>query len=323
MKFFTNITEDCLNEYRAWNSYRKQLVLNKNRLIRFYNWWSGAYESMWLYRFVKARNLIPENQILNFVSVFGRKEIIRYINDGPIIFFSGENLHARPEYMDYADYCLFGRKANLGIGFDYFDYPHYVRMSGLHVIANPEAEENEIRKLCEEIRYPKLSQRPLFASMIARSDIFGNRAQICSQLEFIDKIYCPSIVNHNDDTLIKDFHNNKVSYLQQFVFNICPENTNSYGYVTEKIYEAITAGCIPIYWGSFNKPDLDIINPDAVILWNQDGNNDATIRLIEELWHDKDKLRAFLNQPRLKEGAEDVIIAKLEELENKIKELYL
>jgi len=42
---------------------------------------------MWIYRFIKARNLIPENQILNFVSVFGRKEVIRYIDDGPIIFF--------------------------------------------------------------------------------------------------------------------------------------------------------------------------------------------------------------------------------------------
>ena len=92
-----------------------------------------------------------------------------------------------------------------------------------------------------------------------------------------------------------------------------------------KLFTNITikAGCIPIYWGSYNCPDFDIINPDAVIFWNQDGNNDAAIRLIEELWNDKVKLRDFLNQPRLKEGAEDVIISKLEELEHKIKELYL
>lgn len=30
------------------------------------------------------------------------------------------------------------------------------------------------------------------------------------------------------------------------------ENTNTRDYVTEKVYDALAAGCVPIYWGARN-----------------------------------------------------------------------
>ncbi|OGF26074.1 hypothetical protein A2303_04715 [Candidatus Falkowbacteria bacterium RIFOXYB2_FULL_47_14] len=45
----------------------------------------------------------------------------------------------------------------------------------------------------------------------------------------------------------------KHSTLQKFRFSICYENMRGIpGYVTEKIFDSFSAGCIPIYWGASN-----------------------------------------------------------------------
>jgi len=45
----------------------------------------------------------------------------------------------------------------------------------------------------------------------------------------------------------------KRSILQSFQFSICYENAHSIpGYITEKIFDSLFAGCIPIYWGAPN-----------------------------------------------------------------------
>ena len=44
--------------------------------------------------------------------------------------------------------------------------------------------------------------------------------------------------------------------LRNTVFNFCYENIADYpGYVSEKIWDAISSGCIPIYWPSWEIPD--------------------------------------------------------------------
>ncbi|MGL2367257.1 glycosyltransferase family 10 domain-containing protein, partial [Helicobacter pylori] len=43
---------------------------------------------------------------------------------------------------------------------------------------------------------------------------------------------------------------NKSEFLSQYKFNLCFENTQGYGYVTEKIIDAYFSHTIPIYWGS-------------------------------------------------------------------------
>ena len=51
-----------------------------------------------------------------------------------------------------------------------------------------------------------------------------------------------------------------IKYVHEFKFNICPENRNVKDYVTEKLFEAFAAGAIPIYYGSDNNPEPEIIN---------------------------------------------------------------
>lgn len=49
----------------------------------------------------------------------------------------------------------------------------------------------------------------------------------------------------------------KLQLLSNFKFSICYENAHSItGYVTEKIFDSLAAGCIPIYWGAPNISDF-------------------------------------------------------------------
>ena len=44
----------------------------------------------------------------------------------------------------------------------------------------------------------------------------------------------------------------KYELLQDYAFNLCPENSLYPGYITEKIPEAFNAGCLPITWADTN-----------------------------------------------------------------------
>lgn len=45
----------------------------------------------------------------------------------------------------------------------------------------------------------------------------------------------------------------KLEILKNYHFNLCFENTNTDYYCTEKIWDSIKAGCLPIYYGNGNK----------------------------------------------------------------------
>lgn len=46
---------------------------------------------------------------------------------------------------------------------------------------------------------------------------------------------------------------NKLFTLRDFKFSICYENAHSIpGYITEKIFDSLAAGCVPVYWGAPN-----------------------------------------------------------------------
>lgn len=47
-----------------------------------------------------------------------------------------------------------------------------------------------------------------------------------------------------------DWRRSKIAYQRRFRFTIACENSSFPGYVTEKLYDALLAGTIPIYWGS-------------------------------------------------------------------------
>jgi hypothetical protein len=121
------------------------------------------------------------------------------------------------------------------------------------------------------------------------------------RLDFIQKfkdkqtiVDCPGKVGNNmpsiDDIPFKSLtarekHNDiKRNFLENYFFNICPENSWSTGYTTEKLYHAMISGCIPIYWGC-DKLDDGFYNKEKIFLINKDLSNidqvvESTIELI-------------------------------------------
>lgn len=58
----------------------------------------------------------------------------------------------------------------------------------------------------------------------------------------------------------------KLKFLDGYKFNLCFENSSYPGYATEKLYEALCAKTIPIYWGS---PTIEVdFNPKAFLNWH-------------------------------------------------------
>lgn len=307
--------------YAAYKSYEVQYKINKRRQVRFYNWWDEPYEQLWLYRFVIHRNIVSSDKILNFISVFGKKEVADFLKKGAVVFYTGENVH-NSYHLPYTNCLLDKRNVKLAVGFDWLEESTYIRFPlWIPFMFDPILDEMGIMKRCEELRYPPIGERDKFATLVARYDWNGTRSQIYDSLKHIAPISCPSLVLHNDDDLKSKFADNKMEYMRQFSFNICPENSNSYGYVTEKLFQSIDAGCIPIYWGSYNMPEVDVLNQDAIIKWNMHGDNSANVALINDMYAHPDMLREFMVQPRLLPQAEEQIIGMINKLEQKLREL--
>lgn len=289
--------------------FKQQYLPQKNESIQFYNWWENDAYSLWLCNFIKKRDILKDShKSIALCSVFGEREILNLVDADIRIFFSGENLH-NSRHAQYAGYMLDGKRPfDLGIGFDYFDDERYIRFPlWMMYMFAPDSTEDDIRKKCELLRYPQIGQRDKFAALIARADWNGKRGKLADMMSKYGDIQYPSAFRHNDDTLKTSFNDNKIAYLKQFKFNICPENTNAMGYVTEKLFESIEAGCVPMYWGAYGNPEPEVLNLDAIVM-DLDKCNLKDYNRISQL-------------PRLKDGAEQYIVNNFVKLEDRLKAL--
>lgn len=310
-------------EYR--NMYLSQDAMNGRSNVRFYNWWPvDDYSTLWFYQFIQNIGLLNDNnnnKRICFCSVFNKREVLSNIKNDIKIFFSGENLHL-PVWSQYADALLGDKDCLLSLGFDYFEDARYFRFPlWLTYILKPTSNDEEIKLSLQKLRYPTIENRDRFACMIARADISGLRTDMYNALNNIDKIDCPSTLFHNDDSLKDKYLDNKKEYLRNYTFNICPENSNAMGYCTEKVFEAIEAGCIPIYWGCYNIPEPKILNHDAIIFWDKNDNGEKAVEQIIDLYNHPSRLKEFLSQPRLLPSAEEEIVNMINDLKIKLSAL--
>jgi hypothetical protein len=107
------------------------------------------------------------------------------------------------------------------------------------------------------------------------------------------------------DKDILDHHQssfNKVDILQDFAFNLCPENGLYPGYYTEKIPEAFIAGCLPLTW-----TDTNVC---------ADFNPKAFINLEPMSWQDFEPLKDIINSPaQLESYAEQPLLLNIPSIE--------
>jgi hypothetical protein len=111
----------------------------------------------------------------------------------------------------------------------------------------------------------------------------------------------------------------KAQFLENYIFNLCPENTYSEGYATEKIFDTCISGCIPIYFGNGISHFEKIINMDRVIIthtgFKTHNYNDILKRI--NCLKNKENIEKFFYQPIFQENAYE----EIEKLFNKIEEI--
>ncbi len=297
----------------------------KGRQVCLYNWSRPFEQDRWLIDFIEKRGLLsnkPKAKVALY-SIFGPDWLTCFDRADARIFVERENLH-KPSMQGWQHRFLDDNRFDLSLGFDELQHPEYMRFPFwvMWSVFSPTATYQEIKEQVEHFNSPlnhSYTNRK-FCAYLCNHDDFGRKKMYDSFSE-IGKVDCDGKLFHNNDELKACFHDDKLLYLRNYRFNLTPENTNHKDYVTEKLFEAISSGCIPIYHGSDNCPEQNVLNQDAIIFIKVGKENKEAIKLVKELNADEKKYMDFACQPRLLSGAADVIWGYYEELENRLKEI--
>lgn len=292
--------------------FKKANLQFSNQHFTITNFWPmQTPEDLWFVQFINARK-IKVNKHLHFISVFGGKPKIS--NHHCSVFFTGENTDNG--YWRYKNYLL--NNVNMALGFKYLQHPNYLRFpQWLITFIPPTANGFTIRELLNKLNYcTNFYSRPYKYALIASHDNFAKkRRKIVAAIQDKEHILFAGKYQNNTMLLKENFNNNKIEFLKNVQFNICPENSNAAGYVTEKIFDAVQAGCVPIYWGSNNNPEPEVLNKDAIIFFDEKSNINNEIN---DMITQKKNVATI---PKFLPTATDYITDKLDVLEKKLQDI--
>jgi hypothetical protein len=87
----------------------------------------------------------------------------------------------------------------------------------------------------------------------------------------------------------------KAEFLRKHRFNIACENSDSPGYITEKLIDPLLAGSVPIYWGA---PDVRLdFDPRCMVNVSDYGSLDELAEDVLRIDADPDARRRILESP--------------------------
>ena len=309
--------------YHLFQAYQCNSPLYENPNIKLHNWCTPVQQDFWIPKFMEYKKLAIDKKIGVF-SVFGLRTMIKLSRNDIKIFIARENVH-RSNWSEYDDVCLGEKCLDLIIGFDYnIKDERYIRFPlWIMWLFPPNIDYSGIKAFCDRINNPNNSSYDSreFCSFITSHNDIG-REELFNEINSINKIDSAGRFLHNCDDLKSIYNDDKLKFLQHYRFNLCPENSNCEGYCTEKIFEAISSGCIPIYWGSNNNPEPNILNQNVICFVNVGKRNDETvIKHIRDLNANKNIYEEFAKQPRLLPDAADRIMQYIIDLENKLKQI--
>lgn len=272
----------------------------------------------WLTKFIN--DYVPGNKTFNVFSVHGNHSVVKQSKLPRKIFLNYEDVFVRPTFRAYQDYCL--DCVDLSLGFEFFNNANYLRFPFWMVrpfkqVIDKASIENQIAEINAARNTKKYE-----CVLINSHDDWHTRAPIYNLLKDTLDIKCAGKWNHNTDELQTVYKNNKHNYVHEFMFNICPENVNRFGYVTEKIFDAFHAGSIPIYYGSDNRPEPGIINPNAVLFFDPKSDNQALVKEVQRLKSDEAYYDKFIRQEKLfPKPTLEFVYSTLEKLAQKLRDM--
>ncbi|CAG9461341.1 unnamed protein product [Pedinophyceae sp. YPF-701] len=146
-------------------------------------------------------------------------------------------------------------------------------------------------------------------ALVSRSDYKKFRAALVKHLGKVARVDCPSRVGKNMPSLDEQGLS-KIDFFRKYLFCAVPENIQSPGYVSEKLFDAALAGCIPIYAGDV-PPEPHVFNPDRIIFartMDKHGAEDVAAQ-VEALLNDREALEAKFALPIFRPGASRALTA--------------
>jgi hypothetical protein len=194
------------------------------------------------------------------------------------ILLSVENLSVgRTHYKHFNKY---GRNNNPLIHhYIYNDVSHltgnfipavYGRISYFHNIWN---DYNDIRSSVP-FKYKK------FCLFTSKNLLNSNKRIVLNELSKLGVIDTLDMYNIKDKTC---YHSRElISVYSKYKFIICFENSNTDGYVTEKIFNVFLSGSIPIYDGAPNIKDY--VNVNSILLFDNNIINKVKLLMNEDIY---------------------------------------
>jgi len=206
------------------------------------------------------------------------------------IFFTGENRRA------YNYHCHFA------ITFDHDSNPRHYRLP-LYVLDNiVNTKILGLPDIHDVSRTETAKDKKGFCSFVVKNGGCAERNNMFNMLSQYKKVDSGGPLFNNIGQILSreglnGFHMAKYDFLKERKFNLCYENSSHPGYVTEKLFHALTYNTIPIYWGS---PTVEMdFNTKAFISRHDFDSDEDMIRKIIELDQDDDKYNEMLSQPIL------------------------
>lgn len=218
---------------------------------------------------------------------FGNKNLKPKFKNCIRIFYTGEN-------QRMGDY-----KADFGITFDNYEDERHYRLP-LYVIYD---WDNRRKGTYNSINLMNIPTDRKFCSFLVKNPGCHVRNNFFFELSRYKPVASGGPLYNNIGGVIPGGDKaveNKFDFINQYKFNICFENSQHPGYTTEKLYDALVARTVPIYWGSATVA-LDF-NPKSFLNWHDFGNFDDLIEEVIRIDNDQEEYNKMINQPMFTEN---------------------
>jgi hypothetical protein len=244
--------------------------------------------------------LTDNNPDFIFFSVFGYQHFKFRCKK---IFYTGENI--RPDFT-VCDYAFsFDLDDNQGRN---YRLPLYVQYDDVTKLTLPKHPDELLKKKTD------------FCNFVYSNPDCKRRIKFFRKLSKYKKVDSGGRILNN----IGYFVPNKIEFLSKYKFTIAFENGEYPGYTTEKLFEPMLAGSVPIYWG--NPQVRKDFNTKSFINSYDFKNDDELIDRIIEIDQDDELYLQILNEPYFINNTvnqyvdEKNILKKFEEIFNSLTE---
>ena len=277
--------------------------------VKFVSFWPGFEpEEFFITKILRKYYDVEITEDADYVICSG-SGFYEYLGSRQVrIMFSGENYIPDFNYIDYAfsvyPVVFFDR---------HFSFPGLVLSSYDSMLELSKKDRNYSADI--------LKEKNLFANMIASHEsernLRGEFLRLAGKYKRVEA--AGSLYNNmpnGEKVQMRD--GTKFALQKKCKFTFCGESLAHEGFITEKIFDALLADTIPIYYGS--STISEIINKKAYIDIRDYNSLEDVIEKIIELDSDDEKYMEMLREPVFVD--EKYIEKKIEELEQFVRHIF-